>query len=318
MIGLFLLSFAFTACQDENEEFPRWLDLQWVKMKSLPYPIPMSQKAVFSGNDIFIYGDGYVMRGTMNEHTSEISSWGRGEMALPNNPLTSLVYFNKKIYASFVSGKVHSTTDGLSWNEETMLGSHVEKLLAAFPNSLTAIVTDTEGRHFAKSDGVTGWVAEEDTVPETFPRNDVTSVVYTSPAGVSSAMLVGTPNETNQYTVPWFTTEADPEWTEMNTAPGTGTPYPACPYMKNPTIIHLDNAFYLFGEDADGFIKSTGGGNWYPANSEFRIPEEFKNKSDRRYSMVMDKKGFIWIICNDGEVWRGQATRIPTLLRYKQ
>lgn len=282
--------------------------MQWAKMKGLPASITGVQKSVLLGNEILVYAGLEVYKGTIDAQSSTVATWEKKTTNLPEE-LTSVVRFGDKLYATTVNKKVYSSSEGVSWYEETALGDNVERLLAAFPESLRAIVADTEGKYFAKSDGVTGWIKEE-TVPETFPQNEIVSAVYTSPTRVSSAILVGTPNQTDQYTVPWFTTAADPGWAEMNTTAGTDTPYPSCPYMTNPSIIHYNDAFYIFGGDFNGFSKSLNGIAWYPADSKFWMPEEFKNKSDKQYSAVVDDNNFIWIIWNDGEIWRGRLNKL--------
>lgn len=282
--------------------------MQWVKMNSWPNGITGMQKSVILDNKILVYAGSDLYEGTIDKETSTITSWKQSSTGFLTTP-TSVVNFKNNLYAT-VDNKVYSSSEGSSWSEVTVLGTDVKRLLAAFPDSLTAIKTDANGElRFCKSDGSTAWV-EKDTVPGTFPENDIVSTVYTSLTGVVSAMLVGTPNETNQYTVPWFATAADQGWAEMNTTVGKDTPYPSCPYMKNPSIIRYNEAFYIFGGDFDGFSKSMNGIAWYPADSKFGMPEEFKSKSDKQYSAVVDKNNFIWIIWNDGEVWRGRLNKL--------
>lgn len=283
--------------------------MQWVKMNGLPTSITGAQKSVLLDNHILVYAGPEVYKGTVDMESSTVSSWKLNPTNLSQTP-TSVVSFEGKLYATTTDNKVYSSSEGLTWDEVTTLSGNVEILLAAFPeDSLTAIITNGGKKHFAKSDGVTGW-GEKEMVPETFPKNDIASAIYTSPTGVSSAILVGTPNETNQYTVPWFATAADQGWAELNTTAGKDTPYPSCPYMKNPSIIHYNDAFYTFGGDFNGFNKSLNGIAWYAADSKFWMPEKFKNKRDKQYSMVVDNKNFIWIIWNDGEVWRGRLNKL--------
>lgn len=283
--------------------------LQWTKMANLPTALTGVSKAVLLADKILVYNNRDVFEGVIDETTSVVSWSSSAATGLPGE-ITSIVNLqNQGLYAT-VNNTVYHSESASGWTEIPALGNNVKTLLAAFPDSLTAIIRDGNGEdRFCKSDGVTAWV-EKDTVPAVFSQKDIVSAVYTSLTGVKTAILVGTPNTTDQYTVPWLATAADQGWAELNTTAGKDSSYPSCPYIQNPSIIHYNDAFYIFGGDFNGFNKSLNGIAWYAADSKFRMPEEFKNKSDKQYAMVVDKKNFIWIIWNDGEVWRGRLNKL--------
>ena len=284
--------------------------MQWMKMKELPDAITGTAKAVLLGKDILVYGKNKAYRGRINEQSFEISSWDELSITVPQL-INSVVNFNGTLYATTTGGKLYQSTEGTSWNEITALSGRVKTLLAAFTDSISAIRTGADGEnYFCKSNGTTAWV-ESDTVPKTFRMDNISASVYKSSTGIETGILVG--DDTSEgaapkYTVPWFTTIDNRGWTELNTTAGSTTSYPSCPYLKNPSIIYYNDAFYTFGGDFNGFNKSLNGIAWYAADKKFWMPEEFKNKGD--YSMVLDKNNFIWIIWNTGEVWRGRLNKL--------
>lgn len=283
--------------------------MQWMKMQGLPSTITGMSKAVLLGKDILVYGGNKVYIGKIDAQTSEIPLWSESTITGLTTPINSVVNFDKKLYATTTEGKVYSSKEGISWHEESALGEGVKTLLATFTDFISAIKTDAEGElRFCKSNGTTGWV-ESDTVPKTFCMENISASVYVSPTGIETGILVGEcTNNAPKYTVPWFTTAANQGWTNLSTTAGSDTPYPSCPYLTNPSIIYYNDAFYTFGGDFNGFNKSLNGIAWYAADKKFWMPEEFKNKG--KYSMVLDNNNFIWIIWNNGEVWRGRLNKL--------
>lgn len=285
--------------------------MQWVKMdKKLPVPLN-EQKAILAGNNIIVYTANSTHKVTIDPTTSIVSKTESLTHSFGELP-ASVVYFKGTYYAT-VKGKVYQSQDGETWNQELESSplnnsGDVEIILAAFSDSLTAIVKNEAGeKHFAKSNGTTAWV-EHDKVLEAFPKNHITSSLYESSTGVETAILVGTPNSENGYIVPWYSSIKDKNWFDMPTSAGTDTAYPSCPYIENPSVIHYNDAFYIFGGDFSAVHKSLNGIAWNAADKKFWLPEEFKDKG--KYSMVVDTNNFIWILWNNGDIWRGRLNKL--------
>ena len=92
---------------------------------------------------------------------------------------------------------------------------------------------------------------------------------------------------------------------------------PASAYL---TLLRYDDALFSLGQGLDGFRQSNDNGiTWYMCNEYvedysswnryMQLPKSLKGYSSG-FSAATDSKGYIWIMTDDGRVWRGAITRL--------
>ena len=59
-----------------------------------------------------------------------------------------------------------------------------------------------------------------------------------------------------------------------------------CPKLNNPTIIHYNSQFYLFGNEFDSFYVSQSGRDWKKANKKFSFPYQDWSKENNGYDPI--------------------------------
>ncbi|WP_455592441.1 DUF6242 domain-containing protein [Bacteroides sp.] len=287
--------------------------MQWVKMESLP-SAPGVQKAVILNKDngeyIYVYTADKTYKTAIgsNGHVS----WSEAGSGL-SAALTSLVNFKETLYATTGDGKVYQSVDGETWTENAALSGNVDLLLAAFPendknlNKEIAGIAGIINDKFVRTDNeLTQWIESDNTVPSNFPKltEAISSTVYLSPTHIQTAMIMGNnviPKDT--ASIAWVSQDGL-DWIQL--PKNSNDSY--CPKLENPSVIHYNDAFYAFGSPFNGFYKSQNGIAWYPADSKFWMPAEFKDRKD--YSMVVGKDNHIWIMWSNGEVWRGRLNKL--------
>lgn len=295
------------------------------------------QKSIIFNEKIFIYtaSSTYVHYATPSNGQFIEGGWDFSTVnGLPSTEITSIVNFNNALYAT-ISGstKVYSSTDGINWGEAPAFGENTVALIAPIGNILTGIKTfGNEDKFCTTTDGST-WI-EEGTVPQNFPRNDMSVTSFNNITGVPNIMVVGNIPEENKTandtaTVVWGYMTGQ-EW-----VPLTSESSP-CPLLTDPSILYYGDDFYIFGKDFKTFYKSRSGLVWNEVTSKFMFPLTFiKMVSDEEgipqteyyygfrdepslYSMVVDKENFIWITRSpdDGlemsfaQTWRGRLNRL--------
>lgn len=274
------------------------------------------QKSIIYNNQIYLYANGQPVYITS---VSDGKSWRNATVAgLPSTDLTSLVLFMGNLYATVEgSTKAYVSTDGINWTDAG-LGDEMVVFISPINDILTAIRTVEETgangtatkERFCNTDGSTWTVG--DTVPETFPQNNISAVRYTTSIGVENLLVVGNTVhafENDTTTVPWGYMEGQ-EWVALNTETRL-----ACPKFEDPSIIYYGGDFYIFGNSFTNFYKSVAGIIWNEVEENFLFPETIRDQ-ESDYSMVVDDENRIWIMRDTpNEVWRGKLNRLGFLVQ---
>ncbi len=270
------------------------------------------QKSVILNNQILVYAANAPV---YYSSTTNGKSWGQASATgLPTTELTSLVNFQGALYATVAgSDKSYTSTDGFNW-QESALGGNMVIFITPISEIITAIKTFEETasngtviqvERFCTTDG-DSWV-KGDTVPQSFPRSNISATVYTTTIGLQNAMVVGNvinPASTDTVTVAWGYMVGQ-QWAAMTSESSYNLPK-----MESPSIFHYGGALYALGESFNTFYKSSTGIVWKKEESMFMLPEEIVGKASD-YSMVVDSNNFIWLMrSTPNEVWRGKLNRL--------
>lgn len=246
--------------------------------------------------------------------------------------LSSILTFGNRFYA-VASGEVYFSENGVDWELNQPLnqdGYSVHTLLAAYPapkspstiditTGIAAVLTydlpDAAGTRtcFAiTNDNATEWKLGKE-VPEGFPNYDISSTVYINDIGVQGAMLMGSDKkraeeEVKKPIIPWGSYDGQ-SWADLSTINAF------CPILPQPSILYYGDDFYAFGNDFNAFYTSENAIAWYETGKKFYFPAGLKARTGSNYSMVVDSKNFIWIICSksstgDDDVWRARLNKL--------
>lgn len=276
--------------------------MNWAKVTPT-YPngsIVGEQKAVLLSNNIFVYSNGKTYKGSIADKGASIS-WQSVTSDLGALP-GSLLNWNDTLFAT-ANNKLYYSLNGENWLQHPNLTENIVTLTASFSNSISAVISHTDGKkYFAKAyEGQKEWEIGTE-VPSSFPLTGLSSTTYITTTGNEQALLIG--DQTGTNTTPWMSAPQNDGWADLSSTNA------ACPLLKSPSIIHYNGALYAFGGDFSTFYKSMAGLAWYKPDSKFWMPTDFKELiKTQNYSMVTDSYGFIWIMWAN-EVWRGRLNKL--------
>lgn len=276
-------------------------------------PFADNQKSATLGNDLMLYT---IREGAVNVYrisTSNNSFYQCESLTVSGLPaadelkIKSLTNFQEKLYLADSNGNVYATEDGAFWSKAEALSGNVLTLTAAFSNTLSAICEEEGIRYFCTTTSdATAWERGNE-VPVDFPTENLCTAVYTSATGIEQAVATGMPTGETE-TIPWLTLTGS-DWASLAT---TSAAY--CPALTNPSIIHYNGEFYLFGDGFNAIYSSLTGIAWYEVEEKFMLPEALQGRSN--YSVSIDKNHFIWIISGGddtgttNQVWRGRLNKL--------
>lgn len=306
--------------------------LIWRQMQDFPVSPVGEHRTVVINEDLFVYTS------PSTAYRSSISNpaglqWSPATISgLPSDAKhTSIIGFNGRLYVTAESGKAFYSDNGSSWTEmEEMGGMNMVTFVAGIPedevshtpNTLVGVFTENGANYFCKrTDNDEAWVKAEEAIPAGFPLKDIYSTVFTNASGIKQTIVVGNTENESEITLPWFTRNGI-DWVDMNAQ----TSDLACPIAKNPAVMYYGGMFHIMGGDFKTIYSSLVGLNWSESGEKFRYATEkivtpgeddkeevsyknlFEDKGD--YSLAIDKNHYIWIVWNDGTVWRGRLNKL--------
>lgn len=308
--------------------------LVWKEMSNFSNaPVTDKQKSVILKNssdenkeDLYLYTSSTTAYHSLIDPNG--LQWNLIRVQLPPDAiLTSIVNFKDQLYVATNSKKLFSSANGTDWEEVNIQGTEIETLVAslpedyltAFPETLSGILIEEGTKYFCSStDGAT-WVKGE-AVPADFPTGDIYSTIFTNATGIKQTAIVGNTQENEPKAVtPWFSMNGL-TWADMST---TSDAY--CPGMTNPSIMYYGGMFHVIGGEFETIYSSYVGIAWYKTEKKFLYPTKeivtagdeesnieyeslFKGKGN--YSLTIDKNNYIWIVWNDGSVWRARQNKL--------
>lgn len=262
--------------------------------------------------------------------------------------LSTILNFRNNIYVATRSGKVFYSANGADWQDagieenggtqemkmKTLVATlHKDDLTGITAETLVGILEDGGRKFFCISTDGKNWTRGSEEVDDNFPMTDIYSTLFTNASGIKQIVIVGNTESasnadptddtetTDKVTVPWATMNGL-EWSDMSTASDLG-----CKIAVNPSIMYYGGMFYAMGGEFENIYSALVGIAWHEAPDKFKYPmkeivtpgegeEEdtveyeslFKGKGD--YSLTIGKNHHIWIVWNDGEVWRGRQNKL--------
>ena len=210
-------------------------------------------------------------------------------------------------------GSLYASDDAVNWSS---VKSGIKSIVVSGEDygELWAISQDS---NIIKSADMTEWTTVQ-SVPEDFP--DSVAVLFSYPlatnASMSRSVLAGLTDDT-LYASVWTILSGDTLWTKVEAPANISLRLPATGSL---TVIKYDGALFSLGQGLEGFRQSNDNGiTWYMCNSYvedysswnqyMQLPPVMKGY-ESGFSVATDNNGFIWLMTDDGRVWRGAINRL--------
>lgn len=321
--------------------------LIWGEMQPLPVkPAANLQKSAIlqtadGEEELFVYTSNTSAYRSPLGNPAALSWTAAAVTGMPADAdLGSIVSFSNRLFITARSGEMFSSDNGTDWQQVNMqevkdngetLPVHMSTLVATLEGNpliempdkaLTGILEDGGQKYFCTSKDGMNWTRSKETVPGDFPTSGIYATVFTNATGIKQTVVTGNTDPAAEAVVPWFTMDGL-TWVDMSTSSDL-----YCPAMENPAIMYYGGLFHMMGGTFETIYSSRVGIAWNESDEKFRyaskkvvIPGEdeddedeityeslFKDKGD--YSLTIDKNHYIWIVWNDGSVWRGRLNRL--------
>lgn len=232
---------------------------------------------------------------------------------------SSIVVCDEVVYLLTTEGKLYSSVSMVDWFQES-----ADRTFTGMIGVADSMLYLNEGGEIVACkpydwriiDGVQythDWQTVQ-TVDETLlPVNpSVVSLPLRTNANILRTILIGNPHaDAGDDVSIWAKLSTDSVWTYYNPVAGNDK---ACPILERLTVIPYDGKLYAFGgASKDGSVKafeaiytSTDGGiTWRKQKQKIGFPEELKGY-DEPFGCVSDTDGNIWILCSNGQMFKGR------------
>lgn len=214
------------------------------------------------------------------------------------------------------SGSLYGSSDAVNWSS---VKSGIRSLIVGYEDygELWALSEDS---NIVKSTDMTEWTTVQ-SVPEDFP--DSVSVMFRYPLETNShlyrSFLAGLADDT-LYASLWTVLTGDTLWTKVDIPANISLRLPATGYLS---VFRYDGSLFSLGQGLEGFRQSNDNGiTWYMCDSYvedysswnryMQLPTDLKGCKSG-FSVLADSKGYIWIMTDDGRVWRGAINRLKKI-----
>jgi hypothetical protein len=175
----------------------------------------------------------------------------------------------------------------------------------------------SQDSNILRSSDMTEWTTVQ-RVPDNFP--DSAAVLFSYPLSTNSAIsrsVIAGLNADSLNASVWTILTGDTLWTQVDIPANRDLRLPA---LAGLTVFRYDGALFSLGQGLDGFRQSNDNGiTWYLCksyvedysswNRYMQLPAALKGYASG-FTATVDSKGYIWIMTDDGHVWRGAVTRL--------
>ena len=225
----------------------------------------------------------------------------------------NVVAFKDTMYLQSGSN-IYSSQDGIAWTE---VKSGIKSLFRteAESNAVWAVTTDSS---IIRTTDMVEWTAYGKK-PSGFPDSIAVSLDYAlaTNSSITKTVLVGIADDDSLYASVWTILSTDSVWSRIDAPENLTWRLTA---MKETSILKYDGKLYAFGTGFEGFRQSNDNGiTWYMCdtraddkstyNRYMQLPKAL-NGFEGSYSCAVDSLGTIWILTDNGQVWRGAITRL--------
>lgn len=289
--------------------------LLWSAPDTTGFPVLSGISSAVRNDSLFCFGTDTLGNPSVSYRSVSAGTWnGANAMTGITDAGWShrVTVFNGQ-FCTVSGGSVLVSADAVNW---TSVKSGVKSLITAIQDYGTLWAVSQDG-NLLKTTDMADWTTVQ-TVPAGFP--DSAAVMYSYPLATNASLtrnvVAGMSADTLNASV-WTIISGDTVWTQMDIPADERLRLPASAYL---TLLRYDDALFSLGQGLDGFRQSNDNGiTWYMCNEYvedysswnryMQLPKSLKGYSSG-FSAATDSKGYIWIMTDDGRVWRGAITRL--------
>ena len=289
--------------------------LLWAGSDTVGFPVLAGISSAIRNDSVYCFGTDTTGNPSVTFRSVTGGNWnGAVHMSgLTGDGWSHRITVSGGSFYTVSSGSLYVSSDGINWNS---IKSGIKSVLVTADDygELWAISQDS---NIVRSTDMTEWTIIQ-SVPENFP--DSAAVIFSYPLATNSSLtrsvLAGLANDT-LYASVWTILTGDTIWTEVD-APAKKEL--RLPYAGSLAVIRYDGSLFSLGQGLDNFRQSNDNGiTWYQCdryvedysswNRYMQLPSALKGY-ESGFTAATDSNGFIWIMTDDGQVWRGAINRL--------
>ena len=294
--------------------------LIWSAPDTVGFPVLSGLSSAVRNDSVFCFGTDTLGAPTVSFRSVTGGNWtGANAMAGITGTDWShrVTVCNGKFY-TVSANSLYASSDALNWSQ---VKSGIKSLIVSVDDygMLWAVSQDS---NLVKSSDMTDWTTVQ-RVPENFP--DSAAYIMTYPlatnASLTRSVIAGLGSDSLSASV-WTILTGDTVWTKVDVPADKNLRLPASASLS---LIRYDGAVYGLGQGLDGFRQSNDNGiTWYLCksyvedysswNRYMQLPAALKGYASD-FTVTTDKRGYIWIMTDNGCAWRGAITRLINLIK---
>lgn len=289
--------------------------LVWSAPDTTAFPILSGLTSAVRNDTLFCFGTDTTGTPSVSFRSISAGNWN-GANAMTGITASGWSHRVALLNGTFYTvsgGSVYGSQDALNWSS---VKSGIKSLIVSADDNGTLWAVSQDG-NLLKSQDMTEWTTVQ-AVPDHFPDSAAVMFTYalSTNTSLTRSVLAGLADDTLNAQV-WTILSGDTVWTPVDMPANTSLRLPATPDL---TILRYDDALFSLGRGLDGFRQSNDNGiTWYMCNSYvedysswnryMQLPSALKGYASG-FTAATDSKGYIWIMTDDGHVWRGAITRL--------
>ena len=289
--------------------------LIWSAPDTVGFPVLSGLSSAVRNDSVFCFGTDSTGTPSVSFRSVSGGSWNGANLMSGINGSDwnhRVTVCNGKFY-TVSANSLYTSSDALNW---TSVKSGVKSVIVSVQDygTLWAVSQDS---NLIKSSDMTEWTTVQ-SVPENFPDSAAYMLSYplATNASLTRSVIAGLGTDTLNASV-WTILTGDTLWTRVDIPAQKELRLPASASLS---LIMYDDALFSLGQGLEGFRQSNDNGiTWYMCNSYveeysswnryMQLPESLKGYSSD-FTATADSRGNIWIMTDNGCVWRGAITRL--------
>ena len=289
--------------------------LHWSVRDTVGFPVLSGISSAVRNDSVFCFGIDSMGTPSVSFRPVSAGNWNGA------NPMTGIngsdwnrrvTLFKGKFYT--VSGNsVCTSPDAVNWSN---VKTGIKSLILA-DAGCTELLAVSQDSNLIKSSDMTEWDTIQ-RIPANFP--DSAAFMFSYPlstnASITRTVIAGLADDSLNASV-WTILSSDIALTQVDMPADKELRLPALDYL---TVFSYDGALFSLGQGLEHFRQSNDNGlTWYKCdryaedysswNRFMQLPESLQGY-DAGFTATVDGKGYMWIMTDDGRVWRGAISRL--------
>jgi hypothetical protein len=289
--------------------------LLWGAPDTTSFPVLSGLTSVIRNDTLFCFGTDTTGVPSVSFRSISAGNWnGANAMAgITASGWSNRVTMSNGTFYTVSGGSVYGSDDAVNWSS---VKSGIKSLIVAGEDYGTLWAVSEDG-NLLKSSDMTEWTTVQ-AVPDNFPDSAAVMFTYPLPTNPSltRSVLAGLADDSLNASV-WTILSGDTVWTQVDMPYNIDLRLPAA---HDLTVFRYDDAMFSLGGGLEGFRQSNDNGiTWYMCDSYvedysswnryMQLPSALKGYASG-FTAATDSKGYIWIMTDDGHVWRGAISRL--------